>query len=404
MKLPLERAVSLLARRKFNDCLRVLENSADLYRDVFSYYLTGGLACLYLNEFGSANRYFQMARRYNVTDPQLLLGQAVLYLRVGDTARAVQYYLDVQEQDPKNRTARRGLAFIKEKGTPEEIFRLVESGAIRMLYPPLGANPTVVVAAFFALLLAGGAVASLVLLAPAIERLRPTEIRFDKSTEFLRAEDYAVDLDSLKSATAPAGGSGGDLPTTEREIERSYRAAYSYATEPVNGDETLHRTNMARHEANRLIASPAVDESLKAKARGIIDAMDADRGSEPTFSTLLDNFPCERVVQNPVLYDGCWVLWPGHLFNGRTEDGVYKCSFFVSDDEQSRILGIFDMTFGSVPSEPITGDRALDVLARISVGEGPDGRPKVTLEERQYAVHLRDQSAVQSRNAGAETK
>ena len=397
-KTPLERAVSLLSRRKFLDCIKVLEPAQDLYRDVFGYYLTGGLACLYLNEFGSANRYFQIARRYNVTDSQLLLGQAVLYLRVGDTARAVQYYLDVRERDPKNRIAKNALKFIKEKGTPEEILRLVESNALSRFYPPLGPNPSVIFGSIFLFLISAILVAFFVIFAPKLEKLRPKEIRFDSSTEFLNAEDYSVDLDSLKNNNVDESKIENGLPSTQKEIEKSYRAAYRYATEPVDGDETQHRTNMARYESNRLLASPAVDESLKKKVRGIIEAIEADRSSEPVFSTLRDNFPCERVVQNPELYDGCYVQWLGRLFNARTEDGVYKCSFFVSDEEQARIFGIFDMTFSAIPSEPITGDRNLDVLAKISVTTGADGKPKISLIEKQYAVHLRNQSVIQEKN------
>mgnify|MGYP002623701879 CR=1 FL=1 len=398
-KLPLERALSLLSRRKFLECLRVLENSADLYRESFNYYLTGGLACLYLNEFGTANRYFQIARRYNVTDPQLLLGQAVLFLRVGDTARAVQYYLDVQESDPKNKTAKRALSFIREKGKPEEILRLVESNALKRFYPPLGLNPSLVFGLGGLLVLFLCVIFSLSFVSPLISKFRPTEIRFSSSTSVLSADDYAVRLDSLKDMDFSGSVEEG-LPVSEKEIEKSYRAAYNFATESAGSDGTLRRTNMARFEANRLLLSPAVSESLKIKVKTLLDALDSDKANEPVFSTLLDNFSCERVRQNPSLYDGCWVRWLGRLYNPRVEDGVYKCTFFVSDEDEVQMFGMFDMTFRDIPGEPITGDRTLDVLARISVSK--DGRQKISLEEKQYAVHLRNQSVIQEKNQMSE--
>lgn len=61
----LEKAHSLLQRRKFSYVISLLEsgNNPEIYRESFDYFLTGGLACLYLGDTGSAGTYFQRARR-----------------------------------------------------------------------------------------------------------------------------------------------------------------------------------------------------------------------------------------------------------------------------------------------------------------------------------------------------
>ena len=60
----------------------------EIYEDNYEFYLTLGIACLYVGDIGAASSYFQLARRIKLTDTRLLMGQAAIFLRRGDTARA----------------------------------------------------------------------------------------------------------------------------------------------------------------------------------------------------------------------------------------------------------------------------------------------------------------------------
>ena len=61
---PLEKAHSLLQRRKFSHVISLLESgrNPEFYRESFDYFLTAGIACLYLGDIGNAGVYFQRAR------------------------------------------------------------------------------------------------------------------------------------------------------------------------------------------------------------------------------------------------------------------------------------------------------------------------------------------------------
>jgi len=393
-KTPLEKALSFLSRRKFVECLSTLEPVLDLYRDNFSYYLVGGLACLYLDDFGSANVYFQRARQYRQTDTTLLLAQAVLFLRHGDMDRAAQYYLDVLDLEPKNKIAKRGLNFIREKGTYEEIYRLIDSGGLKKFYPSLGINPSIIFGVFSSIC----TVITIILVYTILSHRFPHEIRFSNSGNGLEAQDFYLSTDDLKNISVTDNVDGEfSYVLTDKEIESIYKKLYRHATEPVNGDDNLHRINLAHAEANKILNSNA-STVIKVKAQEIIYAIENDKEHEPTFGTVLDNFSCEEVLKNPLMYDGCWVIWTGMLANARIENGVYKCKFLVWDDKMERHFGSFDLYFPNVPSVPISGDRIIQVLAKVKLESLPNGKKIITLIEKSNNVMLRNQENVQTIN------
>ena len=139
----LEKAHSLLQRRKFSYVISLLEsgNNPEIYRESFDYFITAGIACLYLGDTGSAGAYFQHARHIRMTDPTLLCCQAVLFLRRGDIDKAISYYVDVLDYDPNNKLALEAMDFIRTHGTYEEVCKAVDSGDIERFYPALGINP-----------------------------------------------------------------------------------------------------------------------------------------------------------------------------------------------------------------------------------------------------------------------
>ena len=104
----------------------------------FPFYLYLGLACLHAGDIGGAVDYLTCARRIKMTDPDLLCAQAVLFLRRGDTARAIDYYLEAVEYSPNHVLARSGLEFIRTHNTPESIGEAVQSGEIKKFYPRPG--------------------------------------------------------------------------------------------------------------------------------------------------------------------------------------------------------------------------------------------------------------------------
>ena len=133
-------AERLMKHRDFSSAITLLESRREIYENNFDYYLLLATACLYAGDAGTASVYYQRAREIKLTDTNLLLGQAALFLRRGDTERAIQYYLEILENEPDHKIAKSALEFIRAKGDYNTICRWIDDGRIERFYPPLKAS------------------------------------------------------------------------------------------------------------------------------------------------------------------------------------------------------------------------------------------------------------------------
>jgi hypothetical protein len=346
-------ARSLIRRRKFGKAIIALENVHEIYRESFDYYLTLGIACLYAGDTGNSNRYFQQARHIKIRDKNLLLGQAALYLRRGDTDIAIQYYLDVLDIDPENARAQAALSFIRHNCDYETIVKWVDSGKIEKFYPPIGKDlgeaGRIIISA-----IAGIAAACLILYCVNKSPDGSSGRRADLTELALSAEE--------KNNLQEKDLSGGVYRyiLTDSQIEETYNQAKLYFQD--------YRDNSARVEINRLLNSNA-SSSVKAKANLLLSYFE-----EPTFDTFVnrgeENFSYADVAGDPVLYIGCWTAWSGRISNAQTLEDTYRCDLLIGYENLERVDGIVPVYFSPPPVPEIEGDRAVRILAKIGVENG----------------------------------
>lgn len=354
----LEKAHNLLLRRKFSEAVSLLEsgNNPKIYRESFSYYMTAGLACLYLGDTGSADAYFQHARRIRTTDPTLLNAQAVLFLRRGDTDRAIQYYLDVLEYDPGNKTALDAIEFVKAHGSYKEICKIIDNGEIEKFYPPIGLNPDIIKRIFFSVII--GVVLGVVLLNSNRFGTHKMHYNVEGMEELYLTVDEEKNPQQKKSS-----GNSYRYVLDDNEILKSYENAVNYY-----GD---HRENASQVEVNRILNSNASDK-IKQNAK-IVESY----FQEPTFDSLVDNYDFATVASDPVLYIGCWVSWGGRISNAKTEGGSFQCDLLVGYETMERIDGFVPLHFEKAPYPALDTERPVRVLAKITTKDG-----KLALEGR----------------------
>ena len=125
----------LLAYKKYNDVVRLLEPHVLEYRDSFAFHFYIGLAYLNLGEMANAKDYFSTARKLKPNDPDLMAATAAMYLRRSDTRKAVEYYLRILSMRPSYTLAKKGLACIKKYDTAEAMGDFIRTEKIRALYP-----------------------------------------------------------------------------------------------------------------------------------------------------------------------------------------------------------------------------------------------------------------------------
>ena len=345
----LTEARKLMRLRFFEKAIITLEARSSYYEDNFDYYLLLAIAYLYTGDTGSATVYFQKARQIRLTDTDLLLGQAALFLRRGDTARAIQYYLDILEYDPQNKIAHKAMEFIRTKGDYETICKWVDIGKIEEFYPSVGISPVKIMGVVIPLLACVLGFLLVFTLFP--KAYTPSGNRVDLS-------ELTLSIDERKNLQESDLSSGAyKYILSSSEIEESYLKAQKLFEE--------YRDNACQVEINRILNSNAV-LSVKQKARLLMEFIE-----EPTFDTVKDVPSYKDVSDNPSLYLDCWVVWSGRISNVQQTENLFICDLLVGYETMQRVEGIVPLSFSVVPS--IEVDKPVTVLAKIISENGKMG-------------------------------
>ena len=336
-----------MRRKKFATAIKRLESRFEIYENNFEYYLTLGIACLYVGDIGSASSYFQLARRVKLTDTRLLLGQAAIFLRRGDTARALEYYLDIKDNDPENKTATRAMEFIRVHGDYDTICRWVDTGRIEQFYPPIKFYskklPWVIIPVFVCFLGVGAAYFAsgrVTVKTYARKDLSSLELTLDEQKS---AKEQDLSSQSFKYIL------------TSKEISKKYNDALLYFQE--------HRDNAAQVQVNAILNSDA-SEAIKEKARMLTDYFEV-----PNFDNIKDVPSYSKVMGEKELYLNCWVDWGGKISNAKNyDDGTYSCELLIGDEKLERFEGTVKVYFDKVPA--VDTAQYIRILGKVSIDKG----------------------------------
>lgn len=339
-------ARKMMRRRQFDKAITILQSRAEIYEDNFDYYLLFAVACLYVGDTGTASAYFQKARKIKITDTTLMLGQAALFLRRGDTDRALQYYLDVLDYEPGNKIAQNAMEFIRTKGDYSTICRWVDTGDIEQFYPPLGMNPFKIAGVVLPVL----ACALGIFVAA---RFLPVYHAESGARADLSALVLSVDERKNIQETDLSSGSFAYILSSS-QINECYEKAQGYFQN--------YRDNMAQVEINRILNSNA-SLAVKRKASLLMSYLET-----PSFDTVKDVPGYSAVAKEPALYLDCWVSWSGRISNVVQTENSFMCDLLVGYETMKKVEGIVPLKF-SVPPE-IESEKPVTVLAKIASENG----------------------------------
>jgi tetratricopeptide (TPR) repeat protein len=341
----LTKATRLAGRGNFGAVIKTLEIEVGRYHGSFRYYYLLAVSCLHVNDFGGAFTYFKLAREVKMRDPQVLLGMAVLYLRRGDTDKAVDYYLEVQELDEKNKTARKALEIIRRYAGTENLSSWIESGRLHVLYPPLPPAP---VSWSLITIIAAASAVFIIIAAGILIQLRFIESPFSRGNR----SGIEGTLLSRQERDQPVetGGSYRYI-LTRTQVLNTYERALSFFSE--------YRDEQARFTLNQILESNA-SEPVKNKARLIISYMEV-----PGFDSFVrkDNFSYSDVSKEPALYRDCHVIWKGMATNVDALQSLTAFDFLVGYDTRKTLEGIVPVVFDKAVA--LNPEKPLEVLGRI---------------------------------------
>jgi tetratricopeptide (TPR) repeat protein len=353
---PLLKANRLAHRGDYDGAIKTLEPEVNRYYGSFTYYYLLGISYLRTKVFGMALTYFKLAREIKMSDPSVLLALAALYLNHGDTDRAVDLYLEVQERNEKNPIARKALKVIRKYPGPENMSAWIDSGRLHILFPPLpklppapGRAARIAAGLVVVLCLAGGILVKTGILSLPFGNQAP---RTDMSALELARED--------RDAPMQISGSYRFVLTRNQVLEDYNEARRLFAA---------YRDEAARVGLNRILESNA-PEPVKNKARLLISYMEV-----PGFDTLKDRFSYAVVIKEPSLYRDCHVIWRGIASNINVQELRTSFDFLVGYDTRRTVEGIVQVDFDF--AIPVNPDRPVEILGRVipvSAEKGPDIR------------------------------
>jgi tetratricopeptide (TPR) repeat protein len=335
-----DRAERLFRKGRYTEVARILEPLIVHYRESFRFYRLLGLSCLYANDPGGASTYLRRALQLSPGSLEVKLALAAVDLRRRELRSAVSAYLEILDADPKNRLAALGLDTIRKTEGDDQWAAFIDSGGLKKLYPR-DSRQALALSAKIALFIALGCAAAFGLryaIPIVAERLSATR----PGLAPLRLSE--------NERTNPIGATGtASFILTEKEVLKTYDAALSYFAS--------YRDNAAIREANRLINSNAAD-FMKQKAMTL-----KGYAREPSFSETKDVPRFYEVLSEPLLYEGCAVIWKGLAANVNRGGETIAFDFLVGYQDKKRLEGI--MPSRAQAQAVVEADAPLEILAVI---------------------------------------
>jgi hypothetical protein len=329
-------ARKLFRARKFPEVIRLLEPEVFRHRENFEYFWLLGFSCLHAGDVGGAFSYISRAHQLKKDDVSALLGLAAIHFRRSENETAIKRWLEVLEEQPSNRIARRGLDLLRRGLSRDGLQDFIDSGRLKLLYPPLptrvrGVSVLVVV---LTVLIAAG-------LGYLVYRVRGTPT---SERPGVAAIEIPSDLSRLTET-----GTDFTFVFTEKEVRQVFQKAKGLLLE--------YRDNLAAVEINRILLSNAA-LAIQERARLLKGFV-----TLPTFDTLRDSFPYAKVAMQPALYDGCAVRWKGKIANLRTARDAISFDFLVGYEQERELEGIVPV---SLPfAAQLENGIALELLAQV---------------------------------------
>ncbi len=338
----LRKAERLFRAKRYGELIRQLEPQIFKYRESFRFYYLLGMSCLHTGDLAGAHSYLRRANQLKADDVSAMLALALISLRRQELPEAIEMWLAVQDVEPRNRIAQRGLNFVKRNPDPSRIAESLDRRRMRSFLPASGA----LLRAFPRILIAFAVAALLVFAVPlAITRIKQqqTPARIGLAEMNLPANSEVADLSGHYRYILTNG-----------EIRKAF--------DRMKRDFSQYRDNLARREINLLVQSNATP-IVKEKARILAGYLKA-----PNFATMKDSFAYLEVAKDPYLYQDCYVDWTGRVSNLVVTRKAITFDFLVGYHDERVLEGIVPVTLEFAANiDPIY---PLEVLGRVELKGG----------------------------------
>lgn len=313
----LKKAYKLLRSGQFGKVIAFLEPKVPLFLENYQFYYILGIACLHNGDNGGADTYLKRAVQVNrnAVDPRLFL--AALALRRKDTTEAVRLWLGILDIDSNCKQAKRGLDRIRKISDTEALDQYLNKNSFRKLLPRIRKrySPLLLLIPL-----------SIALVFSGYMKRDSFSTWLDRSETPSRENLSYMFSDLKKEKLTDENLQGFIYNLSEDQIMTSLKSAQSYFDS--------YDDNRTQKEINRVLYSNA-SESAKQRARILEGYL-----KEPDFTAFYNVFDYKDVMDDPYLYNKCYIRWKGRFSNLRMTDPGMSFDFLVGYDTSEVLEGI----------------------------------------------------------------
>ncbi len=308
------KAIKLYRHRKYTKVIQILEPQVFRFRESFTFFYLLGMSCLHVGDIGGAYSYLNRAHDLNDRDVNTLLGLAVVYLRKQDTQKALSTWFMVLDIDPGNKTAQRGLNFLKKYSETEDPHFLYENTGLQKIMPSFKfARRSYLKTAVILLLIAGIAGGMF---------LTYSRLMTEKDVPSREGSDVL----ELKGNVSSDSKVDEKYRLTEKELKNLLKG--------IKESFNNFNDNNARYMINRILLSNA-DEKIKKQAIVLEGYL-----QDSTFANIKTDFKYRDVLKDPLLYENCFVRWKGRVSNLSVTEEAITFDLLVGYEDGKVLEGI----------------------------------------------------------------
>lgn len=326
-------AERLFKNHKWHNVIEILEPLTEVYHENKRFQYILGISYLYCGDIGSAYSALRRAQSLDFRDKDVLLALAAVYIKRGNTEKAIQLYIDILDRYPNCKMATRSMERLRSmiksnknfSSDPKIIFKFLPIK--KRILPRIGTGLLIAFIVFSTVFFF-------------YNKFKKPNTRPDIDVINLTAED-------LEQATT--GSTQALYILTEHEIKTSFEKAKQLFAN--------YRDDRAILELNKILlsnASPGIKEKC---------ALLKKLAQPPSFLTVKDRFTYKEIIKEPLLYDSVSVIWKGAIANVQTGNG--KCFFklLIGYHDAKILEGIIEVL---VPFETLLADgNGVEVLGKI---------------------------------------
>jgi hypothetical protein len=342
----LSKARILYSEKKYPQVISLLSPQIFLYRTNKDFYEMLGISCLYMNDFGGAHTYLSRAVDLDPMMDQSKLGLAVVYLRRGKIAEALQQWLDVKQINQNSKEADIGLEFVRDEELNQGESVDINDSLKKKLYPKPPRNYGKLFRYGIAILVTLIILWLMIFMAPRFFD-RPVSTREGAELLFI-----SPNISRLSVSTDHA------IMLTASQIDDLLSQAARYFDDFAD--------NQVRRIINQLLISNA-SEDIKIQMTMLLNSL-----RTPGFTDLFWYPQIQEVIKAPQEFRNVFVRWKGRVSNLRMNPTNITFEFLVGY-ETGQVLDAIVPVELFFPTTINSGDN-LEIIGQLLVNSRGDFR------------------------------